>query len=65
MQDIAKKAKKAGYPRVENGGELMTERARDRSRQGAQAKENELFHGRPEGRTTIGGGRMGKYGMTV
>lgn len=65
MQDISKKAKKAGYPRAENGGEFMTERARERAQGGGQAVQNELFHGRPEGRSSVGKGRIGKYGMTI
>jgi len=66
MQDIAKKSKKGGYPRAENGSEFMTERASDRAKGKGQHVQNELFHGHPtDSRTTIGKGRIGKYGMTV
>lgn len=65
MQEVAKKAKKSGYPRAENGGEFMTERAADRAKGGGQHKQNDLYHGRKETRKSVGGGRVGKYGMTV
>lgn len=66
MQDFSKQAKKAGYPRAENGSEMMTDRAQERAKDVGAAAVNKLYHGRPEGRRSIGGStRAGKFGMTV
>jgi hypothetical protein len=66
MQDLSKQAKKAGYPRAENGQEMMTDRAQERAAGTGASTENQLYHGRPEGRKSVGShGRAGKFGLEV
>ena len=64
--EFANKAEKAGTPRSEREAEMMTGRAKDRAARVGRSKMNDLFHGhQTDSRSSIGRGRVGKYGQTV